>query len=152
MATKPPRSIAAVDDFDEFGGDQVVWEELNQALLFVQPTSVERGVRTKFGVTDAVYANIAVLDGELAGTKYTDTLVFPQTLVGQLRRCTMGKLILGRLIQGEPQIDPETGEVAVNPETGEPYNRPWKFDRPTEADKAEARSYLKAAARNPRAS
>lgn len=143
MATKPPRPVA-VDDFDEFGGDQIVWEDLHGALLFVQPMSIERGVNTKHGGRDAVYANVAVLDGEHGGDKYRDALIFPATLVGQLKRCTMGKMILGRLIQGDAKIDPDTGELAVNPETGEPYNRPWKFDKPSEADKTEARAYLAA--------
>lgn len=143
MATKPPRPVA-VDDFDEFGGDQIVWEDLNGALLFVQPVSIERGVNTQHGTRDAIYANVAVLDGEHGGDKYRDALIFPATLVGQLKRCTMGKMILGRLIQGDAKIDPETGELAVNPQTGEPYNRPWKFDKPNEADKVEARAYLAA--------
>lgn len=142
--TSKPRAIAPVDDFDEFGGDQIVWEDLNGALLFVQPISIEKGINTKHGSRDAVYANVSVLDGEHGGTKYRDALVFPATLVGQLKRCTMGKLILGRLAQGEAKIDPETGEPAVNPETGEPYNRPWTFEKPTDADKAEARNYLAA--------
>jgi len=141
MAASKPRAIVT-DDFDEFGSDQIVWEDLNGALLFVQPISIERGINTQHGTRDAVYAHVAVLDGEHQGDKYRDALVFPATLVGQLRRCTMGKLILGRLVQGEAKIDPETGEPLVNPETGEPYNRPWKFDKPSEADKAEARAYL----------
>jgi hypothetical protein len=143
--TSKPRPIAAImDDFDEFGGDQIVWEDLNGALLFVQPTSIEKGINTQHGQRDAVYANIAVLDGEHGGDKYRDALVFPATLVGQLKRSTMGKMILGRLVQGEAKIDPETGEQAVNPATGEPYNKPWKFDKPTDADKTEARAYLAA--------
>lgn len=142
--TSKPRAIATVDDFDEFGGDQIVWEDLKDALLFVRPISIERGINTKHGSRDAVYADVVVLDGEHGGDKYRDALVFPATLVGQLKRCTMGKLILGRLVQGDAKIDPETGEPAVNPETGEPYNRPWTFEKPTEADKTEARNYLTA--------
>lgn len=147
MATKPPRPMA-VDDFDEFGGDRIVWEDLHGSLLFVQPLSIEKSVRSQWDdegeSNDRVYANVAVLDGEHAGDKYRDALIFPKTLVGQLKRCTMGKMILGRLIQGDAKIDPRTGEIAIDPKTGEQYNRPWKFDKPSEADKIEARAYLAA--------
>jgi hypothetical protein len=92
---------------------------LQGALLLIDVHSVESGITTTFGPTDAVRADVAVLDGPLAGETYTDTLIFPKVLQSQLRSMVGGK-VLGRLGQGQAK----PGQSA-----------PWVLGDPTEADR-----------------
>jgi len=77
----------------------VKFEELLGALLLIEPLGVKEGIKTAYGESDAVSADLVVLDGEQAGTEYPDTLIFPKVLQGQLKR-DIGKKVLGRLAQG----------------------------------------------------
>lgn len=131
MAASRPTAVKPVT-FGNFENDIVVWEDLNGSLLLVKPTEYVRGVNTQHGSKDAIYADIIVVDGEHAGAEYKQTLVFPLTLVGQLRR-RMGQTLLGRLIQGKAKFD----------EDGEEMNAPWKFAPHTAEDAAAAMDMLK---------
>ncbi len=77
-------------------------------------------------------ANIAVLDGELAGVFYQDALIWAVMLIDQLKRLIgSGDQQLGRLTQG----------VAVG---GNPA--PWLLGPFTADDEALAAAYLKSGA------
>jgi hypothetical protein len=78
----------------------IEWATLNGALLVVEPIEIVTGINTNFGTTDAVRANVTVIDGEHAGTRYDDTLVFPKVLQSQLTS-RIGQKVLGRLGQGQ---------------------------------------------------
>lgn len=134
MAVSKVRPVPLAE-FDNFSEDKVVWEDLTGELLAINPVGMEKGVNTQHGTRDAVRANIVVITGEHAGDSYTDTLVFPAGLVGQLAR-RMGKRLLGRLGKADPKIDQDTGQVAVDPATGEPYSGAWKFLPHTDEDKS----------------
>lgn len=72
------------------------WKASLGHLLLVTPLSLEENVNTSLGAKDAVRADITDLD---TGDVYTDVLVFPRVLIGQLRSKIGGK-VLGRLGQG----------------------------------------------------
>lgn len=111
----------------------VKWEDHKGALLLFDVKSQETGISTTFGSTDAIRADITVLDGANGGETYTDTLVFPKVLQSQLRP-NVGKKVLGRLGQGIAKA----GQSA-----------PWKLDDPTEDDKTLARKHVAAQAQPP---
>lgn len=77
----------------------IKWAQLKGALLIIEPVSVETGVKTVHGDTDAVKATVSVIDGPLAGTVYADTLIFPRVLQSAVRG-SLGGMVLGRLGQG----------------------------------------------------
>lgn len=104
----------------------VPWGDLKGSLLLFTIDSVEQGIKTAFGDTDAVRATIAVLDGDSQGTEYADALVFPKVLQSQLRPSVGGK-VLGRLGQGTAR----PGQSA-----------PWLLSEASDADKAVGVAYL----------
>jgi hypothetical protein len=69
------------------------------ALLLIDVQSLENGIKTVHGDSDAISANVNVLDGPGQGASYEDTLIFPKVLVSQLRK-SIGDKVLGRLGQG----------------------------------------------------
>lgn len=81
----PPASTVGID-----------WKNTLGHLLLITPLSVEEKVNTSLGEKDAIRADIVDLDN---GEDYTDILVFPRVLQGQLRSRIGGK-VLGRLGQG----------------------------------------------------
>jgi hypothetical protein len=89
------------------------------SLLLIDVHSQETGINTSFGLSDAIRADVAVLDGDSAGETYNDTLIFPKVLQSQLRSRVGGK-VLGRLGQGAAK----PGQSA-----------PWTLTEPTDADK-----------------
>jgi len=68
-------------------------------LLLIIPTSIERGIKTAYGESDAVAADVAILDGEHSGTTFESSLIFPTVLRSQLSR-QIGQKVLARLGQG----------------------------------------------------
>jgi hypothetical protein len=94
------------------------WNDANGSLLLIEPLSIEVAVKTSLGEKDAVRANVAVLDGTLAGEQYSDVLIFPRVLQGQVRS-RLGQKVLGRLGQGVAKA----GQSA-----------PWMLSEATEAD------------------
>jgi len=106
----------------------VDWKQVNGALCLINVLGVDEAVQTVHGVTDAVRANITVLDGDLKGETFDDTLVFPRVLKSQLKS-KVGQLVLGRLGQGTAK----PGQSA-----------PWQLVEATDGDKSVANAYLKA--------
>lgn len=126
------------DDFNApSSADGVKWEDLKGALLLFKVHSVEHAIPTQFGESDAVRADVIVLDGNGenvdANTAYIDTLVFPKVLQSQVKN-NIGGMVLGRLGQGQakPKQSP-----------------PWKLEDPTEGDKVVGRAYLAAQTKAP---
>lgn len=103
-----------------------VWSDHKGALLIIEPTAVEAGIPTSFGEKEAVRADIRVVDGPDAGEVYTDTLIFPRALIGQLKS-NVGRKVLGRVSQGQAK----PGQQA-----------PWLLSDPTPADVAAAKAAL----------
>ena len=104
----------------------IKWEDHKNALLLFEVKSVETDIKTAFGDTDAVRADVTVLDGANLGTEVRDTLVFPRVLQSQLRP-NVGKKVIGRLGQGTAK----PGQSA-----------PWMLADPTDADIATARAHV----------
>jgi len=109
-------------------GDKLDLKSLLGSLLYVTVTEYVTGIETAFGVTDAIRANVAVLDGEHKGDTFTDTLVFPSVLVGQLKAAVgaTDPNVVGRLGQGLAK----PGKSA-----------PWVLNEPSPADLEVATKY-----------
>ncbi len=103
----------------------IKWADLHHSLLLIKVNGVRVGIDTAHGVSDAVEADVHVLDGAGEGTVYENTLVFPKVLQNQLKP-SVGDLVLGRLGQGQAK----RGQSA-----------PWSLSTATEADKAKGRDY-----------
>lgn len=116
--TDPFASPAAATGID--------WKALHGALLLFTVNGIEEGIKTVHGDSSAVRADVAVLDGELKGEDYADTLVFPKVLQSQLKS-RIGQKVLGRLGQGQAK----PGQSA-----------PWLLAEATEADKQVGLAYL----------
>lgn len=97
----------------------IKWQEVNGSLLILQPTGVELGIQTTYGPSDAVKANIWVVDGPNAGEIHDDTLVFPKLLQSQLKS-RINQVVLGRIGQGQVK---KAGQDA-----------PWLLEEPTAQD------------------
>lgn len=99
-------------------------------LVLVIPKSYETGINTDNGETNAVRCDVAVLDGEEAGTFYEETLIFGKVIVSQLKR-QIGSKVLGVVKQGEKKKG---------------KNAPWTIEgRSNDAHAVElARAFLKA--------
>jgi hypothetical protein len=104
----------------------IKWEDFKGSLLLFTVSSVEADIKTSFGDTDAIRADVTALDGAHAGESYTDTLVFPRVLQSQLRP-NVGKKVLGRLGQGQAK----PGQSA-----------PWMLTDATDEDRAVATAYV----------
>lgn len=104
----------------------IQWADYLGALLIFSVKSVETGINTSFGETDAVRANVAVLDGDKAGEEHEEVLVFPKVLQSQLRS-RVGQMVLGRLGQG-------VGKPGQSP--------PWMLDGATPQDEQAAAQWL----------
>lgn len=99
------------------------WKDALGHLLIISPLEHVEKVNTSLGEKDAIRADIVDLD---TGEDFTDVLVFPRVLQGQLRS-RIGQKVLGRLAQGTAK----PGQSA-----------PWKLDEATDADKAKATAHL----------
>lgn len=80
-------------------GDGIKLADHLGGLLLVEVLSIETGIKTTFGDSDAVRANVYAIDGAGSPAEYEDTLIFPKVLQGQLRK-SVGQKVLGRLGQG----------------------------------------------------
>ncbi len=115
------------DPFADPGSSTAVeWSDLNGSLLLLTVHGIERDIATVHGVSDAISADVVVLDGPKRGEKYDTALVFPKLLQSQLRS-RVGQKVLGRLGQGEAK----RGQSA-----------PWQLNAATEDDKRIGRDYL----------
>jgi hypothetical protein len=107
-------------------GGGIDLKTVNGALLLITVHSVEHGISTVHGPSDAIRCDVAVLDGASKGEEYTDTLLFPKVLQSQLRGHVGGKII-GRL--GTGQAKP--GQSA-----------PWVLSEATPADIEVGKAYI----------
>jgi hypothetical protein len=109
----------------------VDFNEIQGSLLMIEVVSLEPhipNVNTPPGEkSPAIRANVTILDGPKAGVIHDDTLLFPKVLQSQLRS-RIGKLVLGRLVKGEPL---KAGQTP-----------PWKLEAATEADRRIAEGAL----------
>jgi len=120
--------MSMTDQFTDPGStDKLTLPDLLGSLLLFTVDSVEHAIPTTFGESDAVRCTVVALDGDLAGTEWPDTLVFPRVLQGQLRGQAGGGRVLGRLSQG-------VAKPGQSP--------PWKLEPASDADKDVARTYL----------
>ncbi len=107
-------------------GAGIAWADHNGALLLIEVHAQETGIKTAFGDTDAIRANVVVIDDEDKVERYDDTLIFPKILQSQLRS-KVGQKVLGRLGQGTAK----PGQSA-----------PWILAEATEEDKKAGVAYL----------
>lgn len=104
----------------------IKWADVKGSLLLVEVRGLETDIDTTFGKSDAVRADITVLDGPGRGDSYPDCLVFPKGLQSQLRP-RVGQKVLGRLGQGIAK----SGQSA-----------PWLLSEATDAEKQIGIAYL----------
>jgi hypothetical protein len=104
----------------------IKWADVKGSLVLVDVKNIETGIDTAFGKSDAVRADIAVLDGTSQGETYPDCLIFPKALQSQLRP-RVGQKVLGRVTQGQAKA----GQSA-----------PWLLSEATDADKQIGTAYL----------
>lgn len=95
--------------------------ELENRLVLIYVLSVERGIATVNGISDALKVNLLALDN---GDKHAEMFLWGRKLVGQL---TPGVAYVGRIAKGQAQ----PGKSA-----------PWTFFDGTEAEKQSAASHL----------
>lgn len=107
-------------------GDELKYNELSGALLLVVPTEHVQQIQTVHGLTDAVRANVIVLDGAQAGRELQDTLIFPRVLKSSLKS-KIGQIVVGRLSQGQAKVG---------------QNAPWIFITPSDAELAQAQQFV----------
>jgi hypothetical protein len=101
----------------------VDWNATKGHLLLITPLSLEEGVNTSLGAKDAIRADVVDLN---TGDEYSDVLVFPRVLIGQMRS-RIGQKVLGRLGQGVAKV----GQSA-----------PWVLQDFTAADAQKAQAYI----------
>lgn len=104
------------------GGARIDWHSVKGNLLVLVPIDIKRDIPTKLGdPTDAIVADVHILDGDRAGDWEPGVWVFPKVLKAQLEPkvdATGAEMVLGRLGQ-----EPTT--------KGSPA---WKLADPTAAD------------------
>jgi hypothetical protein len=104
-------------------------EELRSSLLLIEALRFEANVQTSYGEMDAVACHVFVVDGEHAGERFRDKLIFPKMLVSQLKgQVGTGEYTCGRLIKG----------VALK----KGQSDPWLIDDPSDADLEAAAKFL----------
>lgn len=131
--SKPAKKGKSSED-DEFtdpasgSGFTIQGEDHLGKLFLVKPLEVEKDVKTEYGVTDAIRANVVMFDKKgKAEAEEDDILVFPKVLQSQLRPAIGKTMVLGRLGQG-------TAKAKQDP--------PWRLEDPDEDDRKIARQYL----------
>ena len=105
-------------------GDKIALKEHIGNLLLIGVTEVVKDVVSDYGTSDAIRANVAILDGDNKGKTYDDTLLFSKSLQSQLKN-HIGSRVLGRLGQGENKKG----------------NPPWILSAPTPDDITVAQKY-----------
>lgn len=87
-------------------------------LVIFTPKAVETGIQTAYGTSEAVRADVVVLDAPTGVEEIPDAMIFPKVLQNQLKP-KIGQKVLGRLGQGNAK----PGQSA-----------PWIIQEPTDAD------------------
>jgi hypothetical protein len=133
-------------------------------LLLITPVEHVFGIKTEYSTpekptTDAIDAEVVVLDGPDAGTGFESMRIFQGPIISTLKRAAKfndanpggdpatgrPKMILGRLGRGEDK----TGKLTPNLYGTAADKRPWILLAPAEADKQLARDYLAKAPAEP---
>lgn len=125
----------ASDEFGQLGsgGDLFKNKDHLGKLLLIRVLSVERGVKTDAGESDAIKANVIVLtkaDGKTPlkePLEFNGTLLFGKVIFSQLSTADTSKWILATLEQGEAK----PGKSA-----------PWELEAGNEKQAAIASEYL----------
>jgi len=104
----------------------IEWASLKGSLLLIKPHEQVHGIKTAYGESDAMRADVIVLDGDETDTVYADTLIFPKLLQSAVRPF-IGGMVLGRLGQGQKKPG---------------QSPPWTLSAATEDDKKVGRAYL----------
>jgi hypothetical protein len=81
-------------------GDQVKIAELLGCLVLIWVRELREEIQTAYGPSDAIAADLHVLDGAKGGEKFENTLIFQKALIGSLRGAIGGEPVLGRISQG----------------------------------------------------
>lgn len=128
------------DPFDTpSSGDRI--QDLEGLLLLITPLEYLTEISTTFGDTDAVDADVVVLDAENGPVDYSSMRVFPFALVGTLKRAA-------KFNEANPAGDPATGRPKMvlgrlgKGEAKKGQSAPWVLQAPVDADKQLARDYL----------
>ena len=112
---------------DPASGDFIDFKDVNGSLLLFVVYEETDEHTTIHGPNTAIIADIVVLDGDLAGTFYDHSYVYPRGLKPQLRKSVGGQMVLGRL-----------GQSAAKPG----MNPAWVLSAATDADKALAQKWV----------
>jgi hypothetical protein len=109
-------------------GDKLDLKAMNGALLHITVKDIVRDIPTVHGISDAISADVVVLDGTGKGDTYEDTLIFPKVLRSQLTQVvgTADPVVVARLGQGQAK----PGKSA-----------PWILTAPTADDLDTAKRY-----------
>lgn len=144
------------DPFASASGFDRISDQFDR-LLLITPIEHVFGIKTEFSTpekptTDAIDAEVVVLDGPNAPEEFESMRIFQGPLVATLKRAAKfndsnpagdpktgrPKMILGRLGRGEDK----TGKLAENLYNTAADKRAWILTPPSEADKQLARDYL----------
>lgn len=132
---KGKKKGGASDEFGQLGsgGDLFKNKDHLGKLLLIRVLSVERGVKTDAGESDAIKANVVVLTKDDGKTplkeplEFNGTLLFGKVIFSQLSTADTSKWILATLEQGEAK----PGKSA-----------PWELEAGNEKQAAIASEYL----------
>lgn len=119
-------------------GDQFKFSDHLGALIIARIHTHETGIITKASdePSEALRADVDVIEGPNAGAHYADTLLFGRAIVAR-NKSKVGKRIVGRVAQGAKQ----------------PGRTPaWVLDEPTDADFAKAQAFASGSRRAPASS
>lgn len=113
-------------------GEKTITEENLGRLFMITPREVEQGISTVHGETDALVADVVILDESGAGDHefFNNTRIFQKVLIGSLKS-SIGKPmpVLGVLAKGEKK----PGKSA-----------PWVINAPSQAQVDLALEYYNA--------
>jgi len=84
-------------------GDIFKIADYNGALVLIYVHELREDIVTSFGPTDAIRADVHVLDGEHAGDSFENALLFGRALVPSLSGAVKGEPVLGRIGTGVPK-------------------------------------------------
>ena len=109
------------------------WKELHGSLLLFKVHGQEVGIKTVHGDSNAIRADVIVLDGDKEGEEFLDCLVFPKVLQSQLKP-RVGQMVLGRLGQGHKK---------------QGQSPPWTLSTATDKEKETGKAFLDRTAETP---
>lgn len=113
------------------GGNFVAADTVDK-LILVWPLSLEEGIVTANGTSDAIRADIAIIDEKKPAKSelIEGGLIFQKVLQGQLRGAlAKGQCVLGRLILD--QASKKAGQSA-----------PYRLQTPNETERAAGQAYI----------